>query len=86
MRDKPPPAKAQKTVSEGAAAAPSVGVPYLLVVPKGGYEGLERSYPKGQKDGCTTNDHRGKTYCFELPLTVRSTAIPKNEFATDWIK
>jgi len=77
MRDEAPPAKARKTVDGKGAAAPSVEVRYLLVVPKGGDEGLEWTYPKGWKDCCQRDDHRGKTYCLELPLTVRSTANPE---------
>lgn len=82
MHDETPRAKARKTVSRGDASAPSVEVRYLLVVPKGGDEGLEWTYPKGWKDCCQRNDHRGKVYCLELPLTVSSAANPEERFVT----
>jgi len=80
MRDQTPPTEAQKTDSGRGVAVPSVEVRYVLVVQKGGDEGLQWTFPKGWKDHCITNDHRGQSYCLELPLSVRFTANPKELF------
>jgi len=79
MRDEPPPAKAQKTVDGRGAAAPPVEVRYILVVPKGGDEGLQWTFPRGWNDFCEMTNHRGKSYCLEIPLTVCFTTINKRD-------
>lgn len=70
-----PPLKKSKTAA--GQGAPLVQVRYLLVISKDDplSQNLQWDFPKGWSQNWKENDHRGKVYCLEVPLTVCSTII-----------
>jgi len=80
------PLKKRKTAT-GEAAPQLVRVRYLLVVPKdeSWSQDLQKQwqFPKGWSQNCKKNDHRGKVYCLEVPLTLWKELTQDQEIVAD---
>jgi hypothetical protein len=71
LLEDPSPSKARRVPARRAAATPVVHVRYLLVVPEGDSKDVAWHFPNGWNENWKINDHRGKVYCLEMPLSVR---------------